>query len=106
MSNARVAEAQRKLDAVKESIEYYEMTINKFREHVSRQQVHLFIYLFIYFELSYNVQEESANKVIFKNMTTRNAKSSYAHRRLLVVTIRLELCTSCSSSCHYHFHYL
>ena len=47
MSNARVAEAQRKLDAVKESIEYYEMTINKFREHVSRQQVYLFIYLFI-----------------------------------------------------------
>jgi dynactin 1 len=39
MANARAAEAQRKLDAVKESINDYEETINKFREHVARQQV-------------------------------------------------------------------
>ena len=39
LANARVTEAQRRLDAVKESIADYEMTINKFREHVTRQQV-------------------------------------------------------------------
>jgi dynactin 1 len=41
MANARAAEAQRKLDAVKESISDYEETINKFRDHVARQQVWL-----------------------------------------------------------------
>jgi len=39
LANARVSDAQRKLDAVKESIADYEMTINKFREHIARQQV-------------------------------------------------------------------
>jgi len=39
LANGRVTEAQRRLDAVKESIADYEMTINKFREHVARQQV-------------------------------------------------------------------
>jgi len=42
LANARVTEAQRRLDAVKESIADYEMTINKFRDHVARQQVDLF----------------------------------------------------------------
>ena len=40
------------------------------------------IYLFIYYEWPYNtyiVQEESANKVIIKNTTTQNAKSSHTH---------------------------
>ena len=41
MANGRVTEAQRRLDAVKESIADYEMTINKFREHVAKQQVTL-----------------------------------------------------------------
>ena len=39
MANARAAEAQRKLDAIKESIADYEETINKFRDHVAKQQV-------------------------------------------------------------------
>ena len=39
LSTARENEAQRKLDAVKESIADYEMTINKFRDHVAKQQV-------------------------------------------------------------------
>jgi len=39
LANGRVTEAQRRLNAVKESIADYEMTINKFREHVARQQV-------------------------------------------------------------------
>jgi dynactin 1 len=39
MANARAAEAQRKLEAVNESINDYKETINKFREHVERQQV-------------------------------------------------------------------
>ena len=46
LANGRVTEAQRRLDAVKESIADYEMTINKFREHVTRQQVHLRLYDF------------------------------------------------------------
>ena len=43
MANARALEAQRRLDAVKESISDYEDTINKFREHVTRQQVYYFL---------------------------------------------------------------
>jgi len=44
LANNRVTDAQRKLDAVKESITDYELTINKFREHVARQQVgHLIV---------------------------------------------------------------
>ena len=39
MANARVADAQRRLNAVSESISDYEMTINKFRDHVAHQQV-------------------------------------------------------------------
>lgn len=39
LANARVTDAQRKLDAVNESIADYEMTINKFREHAARQHV-------------------------------------------------------------------
>jgi len=44
LANGRVSEAQRRLDAVKESIADYEMTINKFREHVARQQVVIFYF--------------------------------------------------------------
>jgi len=39
MANSRAAETQRKLEAVNESINDYKETINKFREHVERQQV-------------------------------------------------------------------
>jgi dynactin 1 len=45
MANERAAEAQRKLDAIKESIADYEETINKFREHVAKQQVSSCLYL-------------------------------------------------------------
>ena len=42
---------------------------------------------FIYYECSYNtysVQKGSADKVITKIMTTKNMKSSHAHRRIRV----------------------
>ena len=40
MANGRAAEANRKLDALQESIADYEATITKFRDLVSELQVH------------------------------------------------------------------
>jgi dynactin 1 len=81
MANARAADADRKLEAFKESIADYESTINKFREHVARQQ-----------EVIRELKSGSESKSVDVTPTIEfDFKSKFAETKAASKAIELEL---------------